>query len=419
MYWELRNLKEMKNMGKKWSMLVLALMLVLSGCAGQATLVRDALVNTMEKPNYDYQGIVKLTGEPEKFLQLMGEEEGEETTAVINALKAGLTVSGSQLDLQKAKMTLQLNDDQLLRDHGLWNGSDKAALEMLVNGTDVLVKTPLDQNYLSLDNGLESGGLSPALSPEQAKAFQEKMNKLVLDFTKKYIASYGFHFSQVKNNGQTTVTLPDGSKTDATHISFELDVEELVKLFFYTADNATTNPDVKQFAIDLLVLVKELEEESNPDLPRSTPAVRRAEAEAMVSMGLATLRQWLDTEGKSFTPEQLAAELKKEGLEDLNWTIDYYINKDKMPVRQATQLSLTWKDVSVPELGPVTVGFAADGYYWNFGKASGFELPSAAHIVTLAELQSGEKSVDNFHEDGFLHAMLQMMLVEEDLELTQ
>lgn len=406
-------------MGKQWSMLVLALMLVLSGCAGQATLVRDALVNTMEKPNYDYQGSIKLTGEPEKFLQLMGEEDGAEAAAVIDALKAGLTISGSQLDLEKAKMTLQVNDDQLLREHGLWNGADKAALEMLVNGTDVLVKTPLDENYLSLDNGLESGGLDPALSPEKAKAFQEKMNKLVLDFTKKYIASYGFHFSQVKNNGQTTVTLPDGTKTDATHISIALDVEELVKLFFYTADNATTNPDVKQFAIDMLVLVSELEEETNPDLPRSTPEARRAKAEAMVTMGLASLRQWLDTEAKTYTPEQLAAELKKEGLEGLNWTIDFYIDKNKMPVRQASKLSVTVKDDARPELGSVTIGFDADSYYWNFGKATSFDLPNEAQIVTLAELQAGEKSVDRFHEDSFLRVFLETMLAEEELELIQ
>jgi len=41
-------------MWKKGSALLLAGMLVLTGCANEASLVRDSIVASIDKPNYDF-----------------------------------------------------------------------------------------------------------------------------------------------------------------------------------------------------------------------------------------------------------------------------------------------------------------------------------------------------------------------------
>lgn len=399
-------------MWKKGSALLIAGMLVLSGCSGEASLVRDSIVQTLDKPNYDYQGTLKLTGDIDKLPEALGEPVDPEGKAVLEALKAGVTVKGSQLDLENAKAVIEVNDDKLLRDNKLWSGDKKASVELLVSKDSFYLKSPLDSKYLvmsaDVSGDLAAMGASEAANPAKLKEYQEKMNDLTISFIKKYVAKYGYKLNNVKNLGATTVELPNGEKAEATHIAIKLDAKELVNMFFYTANDAVASQDVKAFAIDMMLLSTSLQEEMFPEDGKTTEAEKRATAEAAVTSGLAEAKKWLEESGKVYTADKVVEEMKAAGFHALNWNLDFYINKDKLPVQQKSALSVTFQVDGMKQ--PLTVGLEADQYAYNFGKATKYEIPGKDAGVTVEQLYNDEKAIDSFSDKGFFRLFVQSSL---------
>ena len=399
-------------MWKKGSALLIAGMLVLSGCSGEASLVRDSIVQTLDKPNYDYQGTLKLTGDIDKLPEALGEPVDPEGKAVLEALKAGVTVKGSQLDLENAKAVIEVNDDKLLRDNKLWSGDKKASVELLVSKDSFYLKSPLDSKYLvmsaDVSGDLAAMGASEAANPAKLKEYQEKMNDLTISFIKKYVAKYGYKLNNVKNLGATTVELPNGEKAEATHIAIKLDAKELVNMFFYTANDAVASQDVKAFAIDMMVLSTSLQEEMFPEDGKTTEAEKRATAEAAVTSGLAEAKKWLEESGKVYTADKVVEEMKAAGFHALNWNLDFYINKDKLPVQQKSALSVTFQVDGMKQ--PLTVGLEADQYAYNFGKATKYEIPGKDAGVTVEQLYNDEEAIDSFSDKGFFRLFVQSSL---------
>ncbi|UFJ39347.1 copper amine oxidase N-terminal domain-containing protein [Brevibacillus humidisoli] len=389
---------------KKGIILLLSAMLLLAGCAGEASLVRDAVVQSVENPNYDYQGTLKLTGNIDELLELSGEEVDEEAQAVLDAIEAGLTIRGSQLDLNRAKLVLEANDDSLLREKGLWTGDDKAALELLLDTNTTYLKSPIDEKYIAIDpNEMDQSGIDP----EEAKAFQEKVNELMIDFLKKYVAEYGFELSDAENLGTETVTLPNGDEVEATHVSITLDTKELINLFLYTAKDATTNPEVRSFAIDLMTAISEFAEANGEEMP--FPAEdRKAHIEEMVDEGLAQLKTMVDTLEQTYTVDEMVEMAQEEGLKSLEVELDYYINDDKLPVRTTSTIEVSFEDPSGELSVPVKLGLESDSYIWNYGEATSFTYPDEEDTISIEQLTE-EKEVEGLNKDGFLYAIVQEM----------
>lgn len=401
-------------MWKKGSALLLALMLLLTGCAGEASLVRDAMVASLEKHNYDFEGTIKLTGDIDKLPAALGkQQQDKESAAILAAVQAGVTVKGTVLDTKNMKFNVEVNDDKLLREKQFWIGDKKAALEVVINDGKLFAKTPLDQKYLLFDtNVINAAALGENVKVDAAKIkeYQDKMNKLAIDFMKKYFATYGYKLSNAKNLGTETVQLPNGEKVKATHVAVNLDAKELINMFFYTANDAVTNQEVKKFAIEMMVLSNSLNEELlNPE-KKTSEAEKRAVAEAMVTAGLAKAKQWLDTEGKKQTPEQLLEKAKQNGFHGVTLNMDFYITEEKLPVRQKSTLNVTFQ---VPEMKqPLTIGLESDQYSYNFNKATKYDVPSKDAAVTLDQLKQDKKALDAFREKGFLRVFAEKALEE-------
>jgi hypothetical protein len=400
-------------MWKKGSALLLALMLLLTGCAGEASLVRDAMVASLEKHNYDFEGTIKLTGDIDKPAALGKQQQDKESAAILAAVQAGVTVKGTVLDTKNMKFNVEVNDDKLLREKQFWTGDKKAALEVVINDGKLFAKTPLDQKYLLFDtNVINAAALGENVKVDAAKIkeYQDKMNKLAIDFMKKYFATYGYKLSNAKNLGTETVQLPNGEKVKATHVAVNLDAKELINMFFYTANDAVTNQEVKKFAIEMMVLSNSLNEELlNPE-KKTSEAEKRAVAEAMVTAGLAKAKQWLDTEGKKQTPEQLLEKAKQNGFHGVTLNMDFYITEEKLPVRQKSTLNVTFQ---VPEMKqPLTIGLESDQYSYNFNKATKYDVPSKDAAVTLDQLKQDKKALDAFREKGFLRVFAEKALEE-------
>lgn len=400
-------------MWKKGSALLLAGMLVLTGCANEASLVRDSIVASIDKPNYDFQGTLKLTGDVEKLPAAFGETAvDKEGQAFLAALKAGVTAKGSQQDLKNAKFQLEVNDDKLLRDNKLWTGDKKASVEMIAADNKVYVKSPLDSKYLVIDATASNpfGGIdsTEGVDPAKLKAFQDKMNDLTLNFIKKYVSKYGYKLADAKNLGVEKVTLPNGDKVDATHVAIKIDAKELVKMFFFTANDAVASQDVKAFAIDFMVLTNTFAEEIDPEMGKTTEAEKRALAEATISEGMKSAKQWLDETGKIYTPEKVVEEMKKEGFQNLAWNLDFYVDSAKMPVHQKSSLNVTFQTKDMKQA--LTIGLEADQYAYNFGKATKFSVPAKDAGVTVEQLYKDEKAINSFSDKGFMRPFAQSML---------
>lgn len=404
---------------KKGSLLLLAMLLLLTGCSGQAALVRDSLAASVEKPNYEFQGSLKLIADLEKLDKVddtISAEEKAEIFAVLRTLVAGVSMTGSQTDLNHAKLTLTANDDKVLRDKGMWTGDQKASVDLLVDTDKVYFKSPIDTKYLAVDG---SGGMAdPAIDPKALKDFQEKLNKLTMDFMKKYIAKYGFTLSNVKNLGKETVKLPNGTSVEATHISIQLDLKELVKIFFFTANDATTNADVRSFAIDVVTLFSKFEQDTNKPEKPLTDAELRAEATTTVDMGLAFLKGWLEEVQKELTVDKIVEMAKEDGLLGVNMSFDYLVDANKLPVSQKVKATVTFKPVDEPTVKePITMGFESDSLMWNYGKAPAIAYPKAEETVLMDQIFTDEKALAGFNEKGFMHALLKSMKEEHEAEM--
>jgi hypothetical protein len=395
-------------MWKKGSALLLAGMLVLTGCAGEASMVRDSIVQSLDKPNYDYAGTLKLTGDIEKLPAAFGETVDPTQAAVLAALKAGVTIKGSQLDMENTKAVIEVNDDKVLRDNKLWTGDKKASVEMLVNEDSFFMKSPLDSKYLMISADATAMGGSEEVSPAKLKEYQDKMNDLTISFIKKYVAKYGYKLNNVKNEGATTVELPNGDKVEATHISIKLDAKELVNMFYFTANDAVASKEVKDFAIEMMVLSTTLAEEMSPEAERTTDAEKRQMAEAAVAVGMEEAKKWLEENSKTYTPDKVVEEMKIAGLHAINWNLDFYINKDKMPVQQTSELSVTFQAEEMKEA--LTIGLEADQFAYNFGKAAKYETPGKDASVTVEQLYNDEKAIDSFSDKGYFRHIVQSSL---------
>ncbi len=406
-------------MWKKGSLLLLAVLLLLTGCAGQASLVRDSMVASIEKPNFDFAGSFKLVGDFDKVESLVkssgqSEAETKNALALMKTLQAGLKIEGSEFDAKHAKMTFSMNDDKILRDNNLWTGDKKAALELLLDQNSFYVTTPLDKKYLLVDPNAEQ--LGGTLSPEKVKEFQEKVNKLTLDFMKGYIAKYGYTLSQAKNLGEETVKLPNGDSVKATHVSIKMDLKELINMFFYTAKDATTNAEVRTFAIDLMTLFSKFQQDAAKVEKPQTEAELRAQATVMVDMGISSTKKWLEETQKTYTVDKIVEMAKAEGLEGINMTLDYYIDSNKMPVSQKVNMSVTFDPKDEKVKGPLTLGFESESFSWNFGKVNAITYPKADQVVTIEQLKKDSKAVNAFNEKGFLHAIIKEVQKAGSLE---
>lgn len=398
-------------MWKKAYLLVFSALLLLTGCSGETALIGQSMIKSADQPSADFQGTFKMTGDLDKLLDAVidNAEEKKEALAFVNALKAGLKMEGSTVSTNEAKIVFTLNDDKILRDNQLWTGDQKAALEMLVNSNDVYVKTPIDQKYLAINS---ANPQQMEVDAEKLRAFQDKIEKLTLDFMKKYIDKYGFDFSQVKNLGKESVELPDGKKVDATHISVTLDTPELLKMLLYTAKDATANKDVRDFAIEFMTLTSQFATDNIPaevaaDMKKPSAQEQRAEIEKMVDQGLAFLKMQVEQLEKQYTIDQMVEQVKEAGVQSLELKLDYYIDSDKNQVRSISALSAAVKDPDGKLPKPVTIGWEADYYSWNHGKGTAISFPAASDTVTVEQLQEDENAIKAFNDKGFLYRFAQ------------
>ncbi|MCR8996430.1 hypothetical protein GOP56_12370 [Brevibacillus sp. 7WMA2] len=390
--------------------------LVMTGCSTDGTLLRDATVNSMEKGSYNLAGSFKLTG---NFDEVLKKQKAltDEQVGILESVKEGISFEGVKGDTASSKLTMSLNNDKALRDHKVWEGKDKASIEMIVDKQDIYVKSPIDKKYLKYAQDMQLTETNN-IDPELVKKFSEDVNNLSMKFANRYIKGFDFKGSSVQNKGEETVKLPNGEELKATHLIIELDTKNLIELAYYIAKDATVNPEVRSFAIDLTTMATKFSDkaiEAKKTLLKDEEY--RKNATDQVDLMIAAAKVGIADFEKENSPEKLVELAKTEGgLQNLKLKLDYWIDKDKLPVRSTVTLDVTMKDpkATAKDATPITFGFIGDSYQWNFGKATPFVVPSKNDVVNFADLAKDKDAIKNFDEKGFFHKIIKEVQAQQE-----
>lgn len=390
--------------------------LVMTGCSTDGAMLRDATVNSLDKGSYNLAGSFKLTGNFDEVLKKQ-KTLTDEQVGILESVKEGISFEGVQADTTSAKLTMTLNNDKALRDHKVWESKDKASLEMIVDKQDIYVKSPVDKKYLKYAQDMQladSANIDPAL----LKKFSEDVNKLSMKFANSYIKGFDFKGSSVKSKGEETVKLPNGEELKATHLTVELDTKNLIELAYYIAKDATVNPEVRSFAIDLTTMATKFSDqaiEAKKTLLKDEEY--RKQATDQVDLMVAAAKVGIADFEKENSPEKLVELAKTEGgLQSLKLKLDYWIDKDKLPVRSTVTVDVTMKDPKATDKDetPITFGFIGDSYQWNFGKATPFVVPGKNDAINFSDLAKDKDALKNFDEKGFFHKIIKEVQAQEE-----
>src|SRR5690606_6549168 len=88
------------------------------------------------------------------------------------------------------------------------------------------------------------------------QTIQEKVREV---FTA-YLADYDFSLKQIRDLGQKTISLPNGSKVDTTQIQIELSVLDLLNMLHYSLNHFVQDAEFQEAFYSMLVDMTLLEE---------------------------------------------------------------------------------------------------------------------------------------------------------------
>ncbi|TPG69557.1 hypothetical protein EEL32_13065 [Brevibacillus laterosporus] len=389
--------------------------LVMTGCSTDGVMLRDATLNSLEKGSYNLAGSFKLTG---NFDEVLKKQQAltDEQAGILQSVKDGISFEGVQADTS-SKITMTLNNDKALRDHKVWEGKDKASVEMIVDKQDIYLKSPIDKKYLKYAQDMQLAGTNN-LDPALVKKFSEDVNKLSMNFANKYIKGFDFKGSSVQNKGEETVKLPNGEELKATHLTIELDTKNIIELAYYIAKDATVNPEVRSFAIDLASMANKFSDQIiEPKKTLLKDEEYRKTATEQVDLLVAAAKVGISDFEKENSPEKLVELAKTEGgLQNLKLKLDYWIDKDKLPVRSSVTIDVAVKDPSATakDATPITFGLISESYQWNFGKATPFVVPGKNDFINYSDLAKDKEAIKNFDEKGFFHKIIKEVQKQEE-----
>ncbi|GAB7388855.1 hypothetical protein BSNK01_26930 [Bacillaceae bacterium] len=391
-------------MGKKLCLLFFALALLLSGCSGEALLVKEATLKAFEEPAMQFRSTLSLQSD----IARLKDETNLDPVAekILALLRAGITVEGTQVDLQNVQFSLTVNDDSLLREMGWWKGNEKPALQLIVANEEVYVKSSADRFYLKFDNGANGPGEDAPFDPEEMRKFQRELNELFLRYYQEYIKTYSFELKNVKREGKQTVRLPNGEQVEAEKITITLDTKEIYRFLLFTLKDMANHPLTKQLLADLQNLFAKYAHLTQPPSGEGETGEPFPGMETVLPQ-LPVFLNGLAAQMETKPAEQWAKEL---GLENSELIFTYYIDRDKHVVKGETEINVTLKNEKLGQ--PLSFTLSSEEYRWGFGKKLELPLPDADEVVTLQELLANPDKRNLFDRNGFLYPLIDELTKE-------
>lgn len=201
-------------------LVMLCTLLVITGCTPNTALLKEAIDHSADVTSVESTSTIRV----ETTIPI--DKVDEQTKQLLAVLKDGLTVHTKQQDKQEMHSKISFRNPTLIKGTEWWPSEQEPTFDLYIHDGKLAVKSSADEKFLGLD--LESEELNT--TTEQT---QKELEQLVLDFVKQV----NVPLNNVTVQPVEEVTLPNGTKANATPIAIEMNMNEAVQAGASILDN--------------------------------------------------------------------------------------------------------------------------------------------------------------------------------------
>ncbi|MGC5325448.1 S-layer homology domain-containing protein [Brevibacillus sp. SYSU BS000544] len=352
-------------------LVMLCALLVVTGCSPDAALLKEAFDKSADITSVESTSTIRLdTNVPTDKLD-------EQTKLVLALLKEGIIVQSQQKNKQEMHSEISFKNPALIMGSDLWSSEQEPKFDLFVHDGKLAVKSSVDEKFLGFD--MEKSLDEQNTSTEET---QKELEKLVLDFIKQV----NLPLKNVKVQPVEEVTLPNGTKVNATPVSIDMNMSEAIETVAAILDSIHDFPQLETFIRSM--------DQASPAEPTDI-----AELKTQLKTWAEHLRQ-LDI-----------TQLKSDGW-DGNLSMTYWISAEKEIVQDQTKVQLKVPTDIIPmDLGekPLEVSLHVDHQFWNYNQEVNYTVPADEDIITTSELAENPDLASSFSEQSPLTMLVAMM----------
>jgi hypothetical protein len=369
------NLNKIKgeNM-KKLSIVLIAVILVLTGCSTNALLVANSFKKTMDLSSYESKTSISLSG------NLSGVPMDDKSKRVMDILKDGIVIDTVQKNAQESHATISLNNPDLILGSELWPSKTAPSFDLFLNTNDLYVKSSIDKKFLALSS--EATNVPDSMT-------SDKMKPLLTAF----VNQYDYNLKHLEKVDQERVTFPNGSALDTTHLRISLDMKEALDMAAYTIENLSRFDGLKEL----------------PSLLSNTGETQKEIDLTEIKNNLSDMVQQI----KSWKVEDLQA----AGY-DAKLVINLWIDKDNQIVQNETNINFKLPSNFAEQSNSsdqADLNLTVWNQSWNHNKNLTIQYPSEGNIVSVEKIKKDIKLLNSFDKSSpnrFLAKMELLMQAE-------
>ncbi|WLR50643.1 copper amine oxidase N-terminal domain-containing protein [Bacillus tianshenii] len=345
---------------KKLLFVMVSLLLMLVGCSSTNPSLKEVYMNSMKYESFESKMTLSVNAD------VKGAELEEQEKQILDMLKSGITMEQKQANAEEAYMKLTLVNDQPLRDMGYWSAEEQAALEILVKGQKVFMKTSADPYYYEVDTTEAEGYNASAM--QMSMADQKKLREFMKGALEDYMMQFDYTIENINDKGWKNIQTPEGYEK-VRMVEVQFDINNILDFASYTLGNLAEYEKLDQLVKDFMAFMPE--EAGMPSDEELTEGIQE------VRNGMLQAKAYVD----GFTEESLE---EMAGMDiDFKAVSEVGLSKEKKYLAsEDTTISLSVTDRESGE--GVDAEINIDSLVWNVGGQ--VDLPKVQRAINVEEL---------------------------------
>jgi hypothetical protein len=344
---------------KKIGFILLAVLLVLTGCSPNALVVAESFKKTLDLTSFESKTNISLSG------HLPAVPMDNNIKPVLDILKEGIVIDTLQKNNQESHAIISSNNPAPILGSELWPFQTAPSFDLYMKGNGLYVKSSVDKKFL-------------ALSSQAANAPDTMASEKVKQILKAFINQYDYNAQHLEKMGSEKVTLPNGSVLDTTHIRISLGMQEALDMAAYTLDNLSRFEGLK-------------------DLPSLLPTLGGAQGE----VDLAGIKNNLSDMANQIKSSNVA-DLKASGF-DAKLSLDLWIDKDNQISQNETNIYFKLPNDSTQQSGSsnqADLNLTIRNQIWNQNKNLDIQYPTEGSIVNSENIKKDIKLLNSYDKSS-------------------
>ncbi|OEH92293.1 copper amine oxidase N-terminal domain-containing protein [Bacillus solimangrovi] len=361
---------------KKLLVIFSAIMLLLVGCSSTNPSLKDVYINSMKYESAESKTTLSIDAE------VKGDYLGEEGQQILDMLKAGVLIEQKAASVDEAYMKLTLLNDEPLRKMGYWTVEEQVALEVIVEGEKIFMKTSADPYYYEIDPN------SGYADNTMGMADQKKLREFMMGAFEDYMKQFDYEIKNLNDKGWQTVETPEGTER-VRLVEVKFDIENILDFVSYTLGNLAEYEGLDELVKEFLAFVPE-----EAGMP----------TDQELADGIQEFRNMLN-QAKAFvdgTTEESIEQMSGMDI-DLNIVTEAGLSKQKKyMVSEKSDISLAVHDKETGE--GLDAVIKTDSIVWNVGGE--VELPKVEKSVNVEELSNDLQKIKQLPDSTPVKKML-------------